>query len=201
MQPQTNTFDEPTQKEDNRPGETIRELDYSISDKEGIKLPVSYFSAKNKTKPETLLYNITRLINTNDTSDIDFTFGGTNGKELVPFCSRFCDNIILYFVISEDIIKHNKTLANFVKYNTTNDPQQDTTTGEETAENTAADRQLNKVLREISPFLANNTEHIRELFNKFGVPINKTHIKPTSFKADKGTIKQFVKVALPDIVV
>lgn len=151
MQTQTNNIDEPTSTKDNKPGETIRELDYSLSDKEGIKLPVSYFSARNKTKPETLLYNITRLINTNDTSDIDFTFGGTNERELVPLCSRFCDNIILCFVISEDIIKHNKILENFVKCNATNDPQQENTTEEETEENTAADRQLNKVLREISP--------------------------------------------------
>ena len=112
MQPQTNN-NETHATEEQGTIENIRELDYSISDKEGVKLPVSYFSAKCKTKAETLLYNITRILNTNDTADIDFTLGGTNNKELKPLCSRFCDNIIVYFIISEDVIKHNKTLTNY----------------------------------------------------------------------------------------
>ena len=203
MQPQTNNNETQAIKEQGtiasiagvaKGVENIRELDYSISDKEGVKLPVSYFSAKCKTKAETLLYNITRVLNTNDTADIDFTLGGTNNKELKPLCSRFCDNIIVYFIISEDIIKHNKTLTNYIKCKETNDDQQE----EDKEESNKEDRQLNRVLKEIAPFLANNTEHIKELFNKFDIPINKTNIKPTSFKVDKGNIKQFIKVSLPD---
>lgn len=86
---------EPTTK-DHKPVETIGELDYNISDDEGVKLPVSYFSAKNKTKLETLLYNITRLINSKDTSDIIFTFEGANERKLKQLFPRSA--IILSFI-------------------------------------------------------------------------------------------------------
>ncbi|KAK8866392.1 hypothetical protein M9Y10_009354 [Tritrichomonas musculus] len=81
MKPQTNK-DETHATEEQGTFENISELDYSISDKEGVKHPVSYFSTKCKTKAEKLLYNIIRILNTNDTADIDFTLSGTNNKEL-----------------------------------------------------------------------------------------------------------------------
>lgn len=84
----------------------IKEFDYRITDsKPIIKLPINHFSTKSKIKPETLLYNITTLLNECNTANIDFTFGGENNKQLVPLSKRFCDNIILYFVIPEDTIK------------------------------------------------------------------------------------------------
>lgn len=54
---------------------------------ECVMLSVSYISAKCKTKAETLLYNITRILNTNNTADINFTLGGKNNKELKTLCS------------------------------------------------------------------------------------------------------------------
>lgn len=188
MQPLTTNCDS---QEEQGTFETIRELDYNIFDKEGVKLPFSYFYTNSKS--ETLLHNITYTLNINDTANIDFTLGGTNNKELKPLCSRFCDNIIIHFIIPEDIIKNNKALKNYIKRKGTNDqPEENTPKSKE-------DRQFNKVLKEITPFLANNTEIIRELFNKFDILINKTSIKPTSFKVDKGTIKQFIKISLQDV--
>lgn len=54
MQPLTNNGQRTTMK-DKKTIEIIRKLDYSKSDDDGIKLPVSYFSSKNKTKPETIV--------------------------------------------------------------------------------------------------------------------------------------------------
>lgn len=48
---------------------------------------VSYISAKCKTKAETLLYNMTKILNTNNTADINSTLGGKNNKEFKTLCS------------------------------------------------------------------------------------------------------------------
>lgn len=56
-----------------------------------------------------------------------------------------------------------------------------------------------KILQEIAPYLAEHTEKIKRLFNTLGLTINKTHIKPTHPSVERGEIRQYIKVALPDI--
>lgn len=51
----------------------------------------------------------------------------------------------------------------------------------------------------MAPFLANNTENLKILLNRNGVNINKRDIKPTQYKADGNSIKQYIKVTLPDV--
>lgn len=49
--------------------------------------------------PETMLYNFTKSINGNDISNIDYTAGAINGHPLKALSERFCDNIILYYLV------------------------------------------------------------------------------------------------------
>lgn len=89
----------------------VKEFDYRITDNKPItRLPIYYFSTKANKKTETLLYNITTILNECNTVNINFTSGGENNKKLVPLSNRFCDNIILYFVIPAETIKNSKVL-------------------------------------------------------------------------------------------
>ena len=158
----------------------IKEFDYRFKEsKPTITLPTNYFATKSKTKPETLLYNINSIINTCDTSNIDFTSGCSNNNAFKPISKRFCDNIILYFVIPEETIKNNKVLQEYVnKVDNTNGtealPRPEVESIQEITDNT--DTWINKLLKEIAPFLAENTEKIKRILNTLGISINKTHI-------------------------
>lgn len=70
----------------------LREIEYKFS------------AIVKNVKPENLLYKINKQINTNDTSTLDFTFGGTNNNALEPVSTRFYDNIV----------KNDKTLLDYV---------------------------------------------------------------------------------------
>ena len=61
------------------------------------------------------------------------------------------------------------------------------------------DSWINILLKEIVPFLTENTEKIKRIFNSLGISINKTHIKPTHTAHENNTIRQFIKVSLLDI--
>lgn len=167
----------------------IREIEYKFDD--GIpttEIPIKNFSTIVKNvKPENVLYNINKQINTNDTSTLDFTYGGTNNNFLEPVSTRFCDNIIFYFIIPEEIVKNDKTLLDYVNKKDSH------------KESTEDTNNKDKVLKKVAPFLANNTENLKMLLNKNGVNINKRDIKPTNYKADGNTIRQYIKVALPDV--
>ncbi|KAK8837707.1 hypothetical protein M9Y10_036247 [Tritrichomonas musculus] len=170
----------------------IKEFDYRFKEsKPTITLPINYFSVKSKTKPETLLYNINVQVNSCDTSNIDFTYGGTNNNTFKPLSKRFCDNIILYFELPKETINNNKVLQEYVNKADNNNT--------ETTDNTDSDTWINKLLKEIAPFLAENTEKIKRIFNTLGIQINKTHIKPTRPAHENNTIRQYIKVSLPDI--
>ena len=56
-----------------------------------------------------------------------------------------------------------------------------------------------KILQEIGRYLGERTEKIKRLFNTIGLAINKTHIKSTHPSTENGEIRQYIKVALPDI--
>ena len=52
------------------------------------------------------MYNLTKAINYNNISDIDYagsttkyTEGARNGNTLIALSERFCDNIILYYMV------------------------------------------------------------------------------------------------------
>ena len=62
-----------------------------------ITIPLKHVQRKN-AKPETMLYNLTKTINWNDISDIDYA-GVRNGNTLKPLSERFCDNIIFYYLV------------------------------------------------------------------------------------------------------
>lgn len=163
----------------------VKEFDYRITDNKPItKLPINHFSTKANIKPETLLYNITTTLSECNTADIDFTSGGENNKKLIPLSNRFCDNIVLYFVIPAETIKNSKVLQQYVNKE---DNNKETT------------RLQTKILQEIGPYLAEHTEKIKRLFNTLGLAINKAHIKTTHPSTENGEIRQYIKVALPDI--
>ena len=63
-----------------------------------ITIPLKHVQRNNVT-PETMLYNLTKTINWNDISYIDYTEGARNGNTLKPLSERFCDNIILYYLV------------------------------------------------------------------------------------------------------
>ena len=60
----------------------------------------------SKIKHETLLYNLNRIINTNDISFIDYTQEGTKANEpLQPLNSLFSDNIVMFMPLDDNLIK------------------------------------------------------------------------------------------------
>ncbi|KAK8896227.1 hypothetical protein M9Y10_014122 [Tritrichomonas musculus] len=83
--------------------------DISIKDLNGptITMPLKHVQ-HNNSKPETMLYNLTKSINANDISNIDYTAGVRNKHELKALSERFCDNIILYYLVPIKDKKGNK---------------------------------------------------------------------------------------------
>ena len=63
---------------------------------------------RNNTAPKTVLYNLTKSANMNDISDINYTAGATNNNVLKALSQRFCDNIILYYLVPIDPNNKNK---------------------------------------------------------------------------------------------
>ena len=76
-----------------------------------ITIPLKHVQRKN-VKPETMLYNLTKTINWNNISDIDFTERSTNNHKLNPLSDRFCDNVIFYYMVPID--PHNKNKNDYL---------------------------------------------------------------------------------------
>ena len=111
----------------------------------------------------------------------------------------------MYFELPKETINNSKVLREYVnKISKANIETKEETKlclaealRAETNDNT--DTWINKLLKEIAPFLAENTEKIKRIFNTLGILINKTHIKPTRPAHENNTIRQYIKVSLPDI--
>ena len=59
-------------------------------------------------EPETMLYNLTKTINWNDISDIDYTERSPNNHKHNPLSDRFCDNAIFYYMVPINPYAKNK---------------------------------------------------------------------------------------------
>jgi hypothetical protein len=69
-----------------------------------------------KVKSETLLYNLSKVINPNDISDVDHTRGGTSDHGLETLNILFSDNIVLGCYIPRDKIeRNNNTLKDLLQ--------------------------------------------------------------------------------------
>ena len=71
---------------------TRKEITINDISSYSITIPLKHVQRKN-VKPETMLYNLTKTINWNNISDIDFTERSTNNHKLNPLSDRFCDNV------------------------------------------------------------------------------------------------------------
>ena len=99
---------------------TKREVNIKDISPYSITIPLKYVQRKN-VKPETMLYNLTKILNKNNISDIDYTAQNTlkrksnAGHELKSLSNRFCDNIILYYLVpfNKDVNK-NEYLSKFL---------------------------------------------------------------------------------------
>ena len=144
-----------------------------------ITIPIKQVKSKSNITTETLLYNITKRLNTNNTANINYCIGGTNNNPLEPLGPLFCDNIILYYYITPQQILLSNTLKDYVNGNTVKRDLLD---------------------KEISNYLAENTLKIkRVLTTLLESNINKTNIKPTTYTKEGEQIKQYIKVSLADI--
>ena len=113
MKPQVPTTQETVNKleEDDK----VMELDFFTKKEIAIKdispyyitIPLKHVQ-RNNTTPETMLYNLTKTINWNDISDIDYTEGASNKHELKALSDRFCDNVIFYYMVPIDPNNKNK---------------------------------------------------------------------------------------------
>ena len=54
------------------------------------------------------LYNLTKNINWNEISNIDYTERSTNNHTLNPLGDRFCDNVIFYYMVPVNTNTKNK---------------------------------------------------------------------------------------------
>jgi hypothetical protein len=83
-------------------------------DEQYATFPLLSVIGKKNVKPETMLYNINKTINTNDTSNIDFTTNGRNGHTLEPLSTIFCDNIVLYSIIPNIELLQHQNMVKFI---------------------------------------------------------------------------------------
>jgi hypothetical protein len=81
--------------------------------KTDITIPSSFIGT-TKIKPETLLYNLNKLINQNDIYDVDYTKGGTPNNKLEPLGGIFSDNIIVYYFLDKTVVENSKILQQFL---------------------------------------------------------------------------------------
>lgn len=74
--------------------------EYALTDisELSMRIPLKRVQHKN-AGPETMLNNFTKSINWNDISNIDYTTRATNKHPLKALSERFCDNIILYYLV------------------------------------------------------------------------------------------------------
>jgi hypothetical protein len=176
------------------PASHIKEINLEFQeDEQIITLPLLSVVTKKRVKPETLLYNLNRTINTNSTSNLDYAMGGANNHPLEPLSYIFCDNVIIYSTVPNcDLSKHQSIIEKLKSQEL-----QDKSDKEDKQEQEGCGNELFK------PFLATMTETIVKALNAISLQVNKTQIKPTQgelgSKYGKEVGIQFIKVALPDI--
>lgn len=74
-----------------------------------VRIPLTALSDKN-TKHETLLFNINKIANSSDISQIDYTEGGTAYHKLETLNSMLYDNLIVYTEIPDSDFEDIKKL-------------------------------------------------------------------------------------------
>ena len=146
----------------------------------------------SKTKHETLLYNLNRIVNQSDISLIDYTDGGMQmDKPLEPLNELFSDNIVVYYPIDDTLIKNIEKLK--IK---------DTTDNVDTEEQTIDNNTLNKIAKDL---LGSTTATIKRVLNQLDIDICKPDIKPIGIKNTDGfafkpsSFVQLLKVNLSNI--
>ena len=186
---QTNNVEQQIQStnvETNVEEETKNIVELNIAwnnDKPYITTPINAFSNSNASW-ETLLYNITRELNTNDTAFLDYTTNAPNGN-LQQLNHVFCDNILLYYYIQQNLIEQCPALQSYI------------TKQQERGKEEFELRDSN-VLSELGDILSEHTSKIVRVFRKLGIPTNKPQLKPTKAIWESGSIRQLVKVSLAD---
>ncbi|KAK8838418.1 hypothetical protein M9Y10_033047 [Tritrichomonas musculus] len=148
---------------------TKREIVLKDISTRSITIPLKYVQRAN-AKPETMLYNLTKSLNWNDISDIDYTAGASNRHELKPLSDRFCDNIILYYKVPLCEQSPTSRIGN----------------------------NANK-MEHLSKFLAEYTAKIKRILIAHNINVTKRNIKPTYSSKECEYYKQYIKVALPTI--
>ena len=135
----------------------------------------------SKVKHETLLYNLNRIINTNDISFIDYTQGGTKANEpLQPLNTLFSDNIVVFMPLNDDLIKDIEKIKEKMKNENKNKPNKE---GDEEGE--TPNKQLVKIAQELLPTM---TATIKRVFNDLSLDVSKRDIKPTYIKSSVGFV-------------
>jgi hypothetical protein len=165
--------------------------------KTDITIPINSIGT-TKIKPETLLYNLNKIINQNDIYDVDYTKGGTPNNKLEPLGDIFSDNIIVYYFLDKTIVENSKILQRFLlkrKAGKDKEEEEDNKEEEEEEENKEGTQQL-QLLNACKPYLAEHTLKIKRIFNNIGLKINKTDIKPTLLTVINEQIAQLLKVSL-----
>lgn len=141
--------------------------------REDVTFPIKYIgnvgenskSKGIKIKPETLLYNLNKIINKSDISRVDYTKDGylpelENGLE--PLNDLFSDNILVYSPIPDKLLE--MFLDNLKK--------------EEDTEEEITKITNNSILKVVTPILPSITANIKTIFNACNIPIKKKDIKP-----------------------
>ena len=156
----------------------FKELNFNKT-REDVTFPIKYIgnvgekskAIGTKIKPETLLYNLNKIINKSDINRVDYTKGGylpnlENGLE--PLNDLFSDNILVYSPIPDKLMEMFKTSAGD-KYNLNT---------EEDKEEEITKITNNSILKVVTPILPSITANIKTIFNACSIPIKKKDIKP-----------------------
>ena len=135
----------------------------------------------SKIKHETLLYNLNRIINTNDISFIDYTQRGMEAnRPLQPLNTLFSDNMVVFIPLDDKLIKGIEKIKEKMKNENKN---KNKATNDEDDEGETPNRQLVKIAQEL---LSTMTATIKRAFNDLSLDVSKRDIKPTYIKATDG---------------
>jgi hypothetical protein len=161
--------------------EALKEISIT-HEREDCKFPIKAVG-NPRIKPETLLYNINKIVNPNDISTIDYTKGGTNDHVLEPLNSLFSDNIVFGCYIKQESVhtmaKVIKDLLEKAKTEDVEEEDDDTANG--------------KLIEIAKPYLAENTEKIKRILLTGNMDVTKRDIKPTGVKEYDGKLTKLIK--------
>jgi hypothetical protein len=169
-----------------------------------ITIPISSVGT-TKIKPETLLYNLNKIINENNISNVDYTTGGIQNNKLEPLSNIFSDNIIVYYFLDKIAVENSKVLQQFLlksknksknKEENKEEEVEDAEEEEDKGNRDNRENSLQELLNDCKPYLAEHTLKTKRIFNSMGLKIDKTDIKPTIPKVINGQIAQLLKVSL-----